>query len=95
MGDKLIAIRVSDEGIEVNPTDLDPHERAELEAMEHQQRLIRAKFGDSADSANYGKAVIEEDGGVVIMTRVYGHGNLTTSLRYDAPTDYHDEWEFE
>ena len=44
-----------------------------------QERIIRRDYGKrAADQANYGWGVDEDDGSIIVSTKVYGHGVLIT-----------------
>jgi hypothetical protein len=71
--------------------DISAQDRLEGQIYVNQERFIRETFGDrAANTANYGWGVDEVER--VVMTKVYQHGVVTTSM--DDPASHHFE-EFE
>lgn len=64
-------------------------EMLEERAYAAQAAYIRKRFGkEAAESANYGWGVEDWENGVIISTKVYGHGVLTTTGEIGLPLSH-------
>lgn len=89
----VVGMRLGPNGLEpMVEGELSPSEELEVAVWRHQLELIAERFGDeAANKANIGSGTVELEEGVIVTSKVYGHGRLTTqSTKLGV---FEDEWE--